>query len=191
MCYTAFTGGALYIRWGRNVCPHGSEVVHTGVAGGSWFDHHGGGSNYLCLPLQPIWGSFNTGVEKQAKIYVSEYQEPSGFGLNNNYYLPLQNNNVPCVVCRSQTRSSVMTVPARNKCYSGWNTEYTGYLMAEKHSHRGRTEFVCMDGQPETVPNGYRDENGAPFYNVEGVCGSLPCPPYVARRELTCAVCTK
>jgi hypothetical protein len=26
---------------------------------------------------------------------------------------------------------------------------------------------------------------------VEGVCGSLPCPPYVPRREITCVVCTK
>ena len=34
-------------------------------------------------------------------------------------------------------------------------------------------------------------KNGALLYLVEGVCGTLPCLPYVNGRELTCAVCTK
>ncbi len=29
------------------------------------------------------------------------------------------------------------------------------------------------------------------FYNVEAVCGSLPCPNYVNGWEITCVVCTK
>ena len=186
-----FIGGAVYIRWGRTVCPFGSVALYKGVAGGSWYSHTGGGSNYLCLPHDPIWGAFNTGVEKNSKIHGSEYQSPTGFRLNNNHYLPLHDNNVPCVVCRSQTKSSVITLPARNQCYGGWNTEYTGFLMAGNVWHPGRTEFVCMDGEPETVPHGYSNEEGALFFNVEGVCGSLPCPPYVTRREITCAVCTK
>jgi len=184
-------GGAVYTRWGRTECATGSDAVYRGVAGGSWFDHTGGGSNYLCLPLEPIWGTYNEAVEKGSKLYGSEYQNPSGFGLNNNHNRPLHDNNVPCVVCRSQTKTSVVMIPARNQCYNGWNTEYTGYLMSGNVSHKGRTEFVCMDGQPESDPSGYRDENGAVFYSVEGVCGSLPCPPYVPRREITCAVCTK
>src|SRR6218665_4075162 len=181
--YNLLIGGAVYTRWGRNVCPSGSEAVYNGLAGGSFWDHTGGGSNYLCLPLQPIWKNYNEGAVKVSQLFGSEYQWPTGFKLNNNHYLPLHDNNVPCVVCRSYTKSSVITVPARNQCYSGWSTEYTGYLMSENSWHKGRTEFVCMDEEPETHPYGYRNEDGALFYNVEGVCGSLPCPPYVARRE--------
>ena len=187
----ALKGGAVYTRWGRTVCPSGSEAVYNGVAGGSFWSERGGGSNYLCLSLQPIYGAYNAGVEKYAKLHGSEYEHPTVLGLNNNNQLPLHDHTVPCVICRSQTKTSVVMVPGRNRCYSGWNTEYTGYLMTEKYNHYGRTEFICMDGQPESAPNGYRNENGALFYNVEGVCGALPCPPYIARREITCAVCTK
>ncbi|XP_078681676.1 uncharacterized protein LOC144916423 [Branchiostoma floridae x Branchiostoma belcheri] len=52
-------------------------------------------------------------------------------------------------------------------------------------------EYVCVDGQPETVPGGDANQNGALFYLVEARCGSLPCPEYVEGRELTCVVCTK
>ncbi|XP_035657362.1 collagen alpha-2(IX) chain-like [Branchiostoma floridae] len=65
------------------------------------------------------------------------------------------------------------------------------YLMAGYHGHSSRTEFVCMDGEAEALPGGEGDENGALFYPVESRCGSLPCPPYVEGRELTCVVCTK
>ena len=170
----------------------GSEAVYRGVAGGSWYDHTGGGSNYLCLPLEPIWGAYNEGVEKYSKLYGSEYQNPTGFGLNNNHNRPLHDNNVPCVVCRSQTKTSVVMIPARNQCYSGWNTEYTGYLMSATilRTKDVQSLYAWME-QPESDPSGFRDEDGALFYNVEGVCGSLPCPPYAPRREITCAVCTK
>ena len=173
------------------MCGPGSDALYRGVVVGSWYDVTGGGSNYLCLPLDPIWGAYNEGAEKVSKIYGSEYQWPSGFGLNNNYNRPLHDNNVPCVVCRSQTKASVIMIPARNQCYSGMHTEYVGFLMAGANHHKGRTEFICMDGQPESDPSGFRDEDGALFYSVEGVCGSLPCPPYAPRREITCAVCTK
>jgi hypothetical protein len=184
-------GGAVYTRWGRTVCGPGSDVMYKGVAGGSWYHSYGGGSNYLCLPMQPIWGAYNEAVVKASKLHGSEYEAPSGFRLNNNNNLPLHDNNVPCVVCRSQTKTSVIMIPARNQCYSGMHTEYVGYLMSGHPSHVGRTEFVCVDGEPESDPYGYRNEEGAQFWNVEGVCGSLPCPPYTQRREITCAVCTK
>ena len=173
------------------MCGPESDAIYAGVAGGSSHDQTGGGSNYLCLPMDPIWGAYNEGAEKYSKLYGSEYHGPIGFGLNNNHNRPLHDNNVPCVVCRSQTKASVVMIPARNQCYRGMHTEYIGYLMSENSVHKGRTEFICMDGQPESDPAGFRNEDGALFMNVEGVCGSLPCPPYVPRREITCVVCTK
>ena len=81
----------------------------------------------------------------------------------------------------------MLMMPARNDCPSGWTEEYHGYLMSERHS----PDFVCVDGTAEYVPGTHASKDGALLYPVEGVCGSLPCLPYVAGRELTCAVCTK
>lgn len=69
--------------------------------------------------------------------------------------------------------------------------EYKGYLVSGAKTHKARTQYICMDGEPEAEESGYRNEEGTLFYSVDGVCGSLPCPPYIAGRELTCVVCTK
>jgi hypothetical protein len=152
----------------------------------------GGGSNYLCLPKDPIWGAYNESVEKISKLYGAEYQNPLSLDLGNNNGQSLFQHDVPCVVCQSQTKTAVVMIPARNQCYSGWYPEYAGYLMtARSDAAIGRTEFICMDGSPEAVPGGDANLNGAQFLNVEGVCGALPCPPYVARRDITCVVCSK
>ena len=84
----------------------------------------------------------------------------------------------------------MVMIPARNQCYDGWHMEYHGYLMSNHHSYH-RSEFVCMDKTPEADDKGFRNEDGALFYFVEGSCGSLPCPPYDNGKELTCVVCTK
>ncbi|ELU04982.1 hypothetical protein CAPTEDRAFT_124321, partial [Capitella teleta] len=103
----------------------------------------------------------------------------------------LHNHNVPCAVCRAKTRATVLMVPARQECHEGWTREYSGYLTSGRKTHNGRTQFTCMDAAPEVEDAGHRDENGALFYAVEDRCGSLPCPPYINGRELTCVVCTK
>ncbi|XP_019632053.1 PREDICTED: short-chain collagen C4-like [Branchiostoma belcheri] len=185
------TGGAVYVRWGRKTCPDslGTEMVYSGVAGGTWYDQSGGGTNYQCLPTDPQWGRYLDGVEEyKAYMYGAEYQ------LNTNVPLgstSLHDNDVPCAVCYVPTRGSKLMIPARNTCYSGWTREYHGYLMAEHHSHPGSKEFVCVDEQPEVMPGGQANRDGALFYPVEARCGSLPCPNYEEGRELTCVVCTK
>ena len=85
----------------------------------------------------------------------------------------------------------MLMMPARNDCPSGWTEEYHGYLMTSYHGYRHSNEFICVNGNPEYVPGSEDNKNGALLYPVEGVCGSVPCLPYVAGRELTCAVCTK
>jgi hypothetical protein len=82
-------------------------------------------------------------------------------------------------------------VPAHFECHDGWTREYWGYITSGYKGHKGRTEYACMDAEPTADVAGYRNEDGALFYPVDGVCGSLPCPPYVNGRELTCVVCTK
>ena len=102
----------------------------------------------------------------------------------------LRDEDAPCSVCRSN-RPSMIMIPGRNRCYDGWTLEYKGYLVAGSAGHAAAGEFVCLDDQPEVLQGGHTNENGKLFYFVEGRCGSLPCPPYVDGREITCVVCTK
>ena len=62
--------------------------------------------------------------------------------------------------------------------------------MAERHNFH-RTMYTCVDEAPDYTPGTHANHNGALFYFVEGQCGSLPCQPYIAGHELTCAVCTR
>ena len=63
--------------------------------------------------------------------------------------------------------------------------------MTEYYGHKKQRDFICVDEDPEYISGSGANKNGGLLYVVEGVCGSLPCGPYVAGRELTCAVCTK
>ena len=73
-------GGAVYVRWGRTVCPsdQGTELVYSGRAGGSHFTHQGGGANHLCLPDDPDHLQFTSGVQGNSYIYGVEYRPLSG-----------------------------------------------------------------------------------------------------------------
>ncbi|XP_078619369.1 uncharacterized protein LOC144886545 [Branchiostoma floridae x Branchiostoma japonicum] len=183
-------GGAVYIRWGRTSCDEGTGTVtvYSGFAGGAYYNK-GGGSNYQCLPADPEWGRYEDGTQEDSSyMYGAEYE----INRNTPYdKATLHNRDVPCAVCYSLSRRAQLMIPARKTCPEGWTREYGGYLMAAYYNHSGRTEFVCMDGEPEVRPGGEGSDNGALFYPVEARCGSLPCPPYVEGRELTCVVCTK
>ena len=60
-----------------------------------------------------------------------------------------------------------------------------------QHVGYNANDFICVDEAPEGWLGSYADNNGAVMYTVEGICGSLPCPPYVNGWELTCVVCSK
>ena len=44
--------GAIYTRLGKSSCPkvEGTELVYSGITGGTFFNQEGGGANYLCMP---------------------------------------------------------------------------------------------------------------------------------------------
>ncbi|KAJ8317923.1 hypothetical protein KUTeg_003014 [Tegillarca granosa] len=180
--------GTVYTRWGRKTCNNGSsELIYEGIVGGSWFEHTGAAVNPLCLPTQPLWNRFNDGLSNHAFMYGAEYEGDSNsiFSLQNSR--KLYNENIPCAVCRTKSRNSIVMVPARNVCYPGWTLEYQGYLMAGGYGHKASSMYVCVDEAPEVTESGFRDEDGKLFYTVEAKCGSLPCPEYIDGRELTCA----
>ena len=124
---------------------------------------------------------YTPGVQGHSPIFGVEYELP--------IQTALYEHNVPCAVCHVSTRAAVLMIPAWRHCPSQWTLEYTGYLMTEKYNHNTAT-YECVDKDAEAVPGSRVNNDGGLFYHVEASCNGLPCPPYVAEKELTCAVCT-
>ena len=183
------TGGTVYTRWGRTTCPtdQGTELVYSGRAGGSQYNVHGGAADLLCLPDDPEYSIYGSGVNGYSLLRGAEYRSQSGQPLNANFV-----HNIPCAVCYTSIRDTLLMIPAKLTCPTHWTTEYTGYLMAAYPNHNGRTLFECIDHQPESVSglDGH-DANNALYYHVEATCNSLSCPPYDAEKEVTCVICTR
>ena len=178
-------GGVVYVRWGHDSCPDGgAQLVYAGRAGGSYYNHKGGGGNPQCLPLDPKFYKTVSGEQDWGYMYGAEYEWTNGLIANSH------NTDIPCAVCYVPTRNALYMIPAKYECPSGWSREYFGYLMSEHYSHH-RSQFSCVDHSLTPVTGSSHNHNGVLFHTVEGVCGSLPCPPYSRDKELSCAVCTK
>ena len=182
------SGGAIYTQWGKSFCPQiqGTELLYSGITGGTWYDHTGGGANYLCMPQDPEYSTtltYRDGAQGYAYIYGAEYE------------LPIQgthNHNMPCAVCYVPTRPTVVMIPAKASCPPTWTREYHGYIMTAHQNHQ-RTTFECVDAEQESLPGSHPDTDGALFYHVEARTNEhgLPSPPYNGDKELNCVVCTK
>ena len=44
-------------------------IAYTGYAAGGLYSHTGSGSNYLCLPEEPLWGHFDDGTTGESNLY--------------------------------------------------------------------------------------------------------------------------
>ena len=182
------SGGVTYVRWGRTTCPNttGIELVYAGRAAGTHYSHGGGTNDHLCLPEEPQYLAYGPGVHGRSPIHGVEYQTANNQPLGH-----VHDRYVPCVVCHSTLRESVLMIPARISCPATWTLEYSGYLMTERKTYHGRTSAECVDKDPETVSGEVTGTGRALFHFTEATCNGLKCPPYVTEKELTCAVCTK
>ena len=188
-------GGASYIRWGSRSCPNttGTELVYSGIAGGTFYREEGGGANYLCMPSDPEYSSklrYLPGKTAHAHVYAVEYA------------LPLQGghkHDVVCAVCRTSRRSTMVMIPAKASCPTGWTKEYLGYIMTEYKGRqnadiRGRTMFECVDSGMETVTTQQTSNAVVFFHHVEVDCNrgfTCEAGKYNNHQELSCVVCTK
>ena len=150
-------GGVVYTRWGRTTCPDttGTELVYEGRAAGSYYTHNGGGANYLCMPDNPQYLSYHSGNYGGSYLYGAEYDT-----WRSGPFYSMHDHNVPCAVCYTSTRVTVLTIPARYECPSGWTREYYGYLMSAAYTFR-RTTYECMDYNPDSIPGSGANNNGA------------------------------
>ena len=179
-------GGVTYTRWGKTTCRHGTERIYEGYVGGGWFNHKGNGANYLCLPKDPQYLS-TVRPAVQSFLYGAEYES-----VNKIFRKTTHNYNVPCAVCHVPRKSSKLMIPAKTSCPKSWTREFYGYLMTELLNHYNNKQYECVDHNPDVIAGSAKDTNGALFYFVEVSCGyGLPCGPYVAKRAVTCVMCTK
>ena len=90
--------------------------------GGEWYNHQGGGVYYLCLPHNPKYDRYNDGNQASGYLYGVEYEvgSYSGYPFRRN----LHDHEAPCVVCFVKSRGSMLMMPARNDCPTGWTEEY-------------------------------------------------------------------
>lgn len=170
--------GSTFIRWGRSTCPSNSHLVYSGVAGGSYYGHSGGGVNHLCLTSSPQFD--NTPLSSYyGLLYGSEYDHMPGY----------HNEDVPCCVCRAPQSTTIM-VPATRTCPSGMTAQYYGHLASHYYGNAAGIDFVCLDQHPEDRPSGQDDHPSNLFTYTFTKCGSLPCPPYAENKAVTCVVCS-
>ncbi len=168
-----------------------------GQIGGQHYSYKGGAATYLCMPSDPEYRGYilrndSDANEMRNYLHGAEYEkeDASVYPFSNANTDRTDDYDAPCAVCRVNTRISVIMQPAKVSCPNTWTREYQGFLMSELFSD-ARTEHICVDYEPEVIPASNYSFDGAGLFLVEGVCGSLACPPYVAERELTCSVCTK
>ena len=104
------SGGVVYTRWGKRTCPNVSAttLVYAGRAGGTWFAHKGGAANYLCMPDDPDYLSYQPGVQGYSYVFGAEYETYLGGPLS-----AVHDHNVPCAVCYASTRVAVTMIPAK------------------------------------------------------------------------------
>ena len=176
-------GGVSYTRWGGSICRPGANLVYAGRTGVTFSGHRGGASNYICMPNDPEYTlAFQPGIQARSHVYGTEYEGP-----------PLvsgrEQHNAPCAVCYVSTQHTVIMIPAKTSCPSGWTREYYGYLMSEVNDNY-RTMYECVDQDMESIPGSEIGIPGGHFWHVEAHCNGVACPPYDNEKELNCVVCT-
>ena len=181
-----YAGGATFIRWGRSSCPSGATLIYEGLMGGGWYEVSGSSSEYICLPYNPV---YTTGTEGHtlSPLYSTEYESHQNVFPND-----VHDYDAPCVLCQVQRRSMLM-IPATVTCPNTWTIEYSGYLMSTRDQQRyASREYVCIDGNPDTILGSQGNTNGALLYFVTADCTKsfIPCTPYKHQWPIVCVVCT-
>ncbi len=90
---------------------------------------------------------YRSGVQGHAYVYGTKYESP---------IVGTHDHNVPCAVCLTTTRETVMMIPARTECPTSWTMEYKGYLMT---AHHKRSTYECVDYNQESIPGSHANVN--------------------------------
>ncbi len=182
--------GDVFTYWGKsNSCPSGSDVVYKGYAAGSSTQQSGSGGNIMCLSDDPKLPKFPTLAFTQvAPLFGVKYQTAESWvpvGLQD-----VDGQDAVCTVC--QSAGVVLMQPGSTVCPTGFNTEFTGYLVSSDFRDHDQTT-VCLSSNPDLNPiTSDPSETAAQWHFSEIRCGALQCSSnsYVAAKEVGCAVCS-
>ncbi len=174
------SSGGVFTHWGSSRC--NNETVYSGIMSSSVHNDTGGASNYLCMPNEASYGT-----------QVSSALESDTGGITAVEFTS-STSTVACSVCFIP-RVTVLMIPARSACPTGWTTEYSGYLMSQA-TIQERTEYVCVQ---LVSPDRVSIETGAGgrvhFVTVDCEngfrCNQDSDTSYLAERELSCVVCSR
>ena len=105
------SGGAIYTRWGKSSCPQiaGTELLYSGITGGTDNTAQGGGANHLCMPKVPEYSpdlTYRSGVNGHSLIMVQSM---------NTLYKDHIMHDVPCAVCYVSTRPHCSHDPSQGQ----------------------------------------------------------------------------
>lgn len=187
--------GVSFTRWGRTVCPTGSQVLYKGYMAGPYTNAGGGGGNFLCVHETPKFLRPIPGDQLGSRIFGTEFDIGDAvnglFKTDNASGGKLGNQDMVCVLCYVSDSFDKMMIPGRTDCGdTGYDLMYFGFLVAELNVDRKRSEYICLDEAPEGRPGGEGNNDHSIIYPVDVVCGSLPCDKYINNYEMTCALCT-
>ena len=170
---------STFVHWGSSRCSNDtSQLVYSGVMGGSRYSHSGAATNYLCLTLSPV-PSQHPVPRLAAYLYGTEYET------EDSHY----QTDAVCAVCRASYSSTIM-IPGTDTCSQGWTRQYSGFLMANLYNSAAGSEFICVDSALESRTSSVRNDDGNLLYFTVAQCGALPCPPYLDDKIVTCVVCS-
>jgi hypothetical protein len=177
---TAFT------IWGKSACPNATNLVYQGRAVSGYYNHYGGGGNFLCLTEEAKYNDESTLTDSGwGYIYGTEYQIDTNQALTRARH----DQNVPCATCTAPCSKKIM-MPGTNMCPDGWTKLYYGWLMGGYYNYAASTSYICVDVNPDVIIGEGASQNGALLHHIQVDCGyGIPCPPYDERRELSCVVC--
>ena len=67
---------------------------------------------------------------------------------------------IPCAVCENVGALSTFISFGRDVCPTGYRPDYRGYVFSShRDSSNRKSEFVCIDRQPDTYDNGKGNHN--------------------------------
>lgn len=160
------------------------------MVGGKSGSTGGSGSDYICFPTSytPPSNVDSYQNAERGKIYGVELQSSSSdipFGTSSDQKPPA------CAVCHALSAKAIVTVPGKWTCPTGFEVEYTGYLVSEGSADSQTAKgFACLDSSPAFVTTTSQSDQ-AKVYAVQVNCGTLDCSTYTDHAKLKCAVCSK
>lgn len=186
----ASSGGSVFVNWGRNDCPIGTDELYEGFGFGSGYNDYGGGGKNICIESGPS-GPSSTGPSAGLLYPLATNPHPS-------FYSPSPEINfanafIKCSVCYN-SGSSCYVKFGGDSCSALYGPMYSGYsfgsLASNMYSHLSSKDRVCMNGNfdsasvPATTP-----ANTTAFMYGTKVANNLGLSAYTANKFVRCVVC--